>query len=129
MKQKRSVRVNYQDDAEAPQVAGFIISSSLEKLRRRVLQREAGSLQGGAAGGAEPGEPKVYDFQRGVLPLVCKQHVLQGNQRKSTMIQPLFVYGSAFNQHEDPLKPTANIPSTFIKHRRMNTRECLISRN
>lgn len=69
--------LNYQNDPETPEVAGFIVSRALKKFRRSVLQREAGRLQGGAARRAQAGESKVYYLQDGVLPLICKQHILQ----------------------------------------------------
>lgn len=69
-------RFNYQDDPETPEVTGFIISCTLEKLWCSILQREAGSLQGGTACRAQASKSKIYYFQHRVLPLICKQHVL-----------------------------------------------------
>lgn len=68
---------NYQDDPEAPEVAGLVVAGALKELGRGVLQGEAGRLQGCAPRRAEAGEPKVDDFERRVLALVREQHVLR----------------------------------------------------
>lgn len=77
---------NYQDDPKTPEVTGFVVSCTLKKFRCSVLQCEAGSLQGGAACRAQAGKSKIYYFQHRVLPLVRKQHVLEGKQIKSMII-------------------------------------------
>lgn len=87
----RFFRSNYQDDPKTPEVTGFVVSCTLKKFRCCVLQREAGSLQGGAACRAQAGKSKIYYFQHRFLPLVCKQHVLDGKQIKSVIILLLFL--------------------------------------
>lgn len=85
---------NYQDDPEAPEVAGLVVAGALEELGRGVLQGEAGRLQGGAPRWAEAGEPKVNDFEHRVLAIVREQHVLDGKENTITTVERIYSIGS-----------------------------------
>lgn len=81
---------DYQDDPETPEVAGLVVSCALKQLWCRVLQCEAGGLQGGAACRAQAGKSKIDYFQHRVLPLVCKQHVLHSKQTQRSGTYSMF---------------------------------------
>lgn len=109
--------LNYQNDPEAPEVAGFVVSCALKKFRRSVLQRKAGRLQGGAARRAQAGESKVYYLQDGVLPLICKQHILQDKIQCSSSCLPL--YSQTSGQHRDD----CNLIHYFLEYFKLNRRK------
>lgn len=73
--------LTHQNDPQAPKVTGLIIAVIFEDLWRRVLQREAGSLQELIVRRFEASKAKVYDFYLRVLTLVCEEQVLQSNSR------------------------------------------------
>lgn len=74
----------YQDDAEAPEVAGLVVSGAVEELWRCVLQGEAGGLQRRTAAprGKQPREPEINHLQHRVIRLIRKQHVLPEEEKK-----------------------------------------------
>lgn len=77
------MQTRYQDDPEAPEVAGLVVAGAVEELGGGVLQREAGRLQGGASGRAQAREAEVHELQGRVLPFVREQHVLSGAKIRS----------------------------------------------
>lgn len=91
------VHVNYQNDPEAPEVTGLVVSGALKQLRCGVLEREARRLQRGAARRTQTGKTKVYNFEHRVLALVCKQHVLWGGGDSHRLLSHVLPSGMLAN--------------------------------
>lgn len=71
----------YQNNAEAPEVAGLVVALLGQQLGGGVLQREAGSLHGPrGALRAQAREPEVDDLHRGPGRVIGVQDVLRGRR-------------------------------------------------